>query len=51
MRGARSGLQEQAAIDNCLDDGDEFKPNRGDDADDLENDLENVGRGDGCRFR
>lgn len=30
MRGTGSGLQEQAAIDNGLDDWDEFKPSRGD---------------------
>src|SRR5581483_5032048 len=46
MRGAGSGLYEQAAIDNGFDDWDEPKASRGDDANDLQNDLENVGHGD-----
>src|SRR6516225_2408154 len=46
MRGVGSGLDEQAAIDNGLDDRNEFQPKRGDYSNDLQNDLENIGHCD-----
>src|SRR3954453_23424561 len=43
MRSVGPGLREQAAVDNGLDDWDEFQPSRGDYGNDLEDDLEDIG--------